>query len=104
MFNRLLHLAVFLFAIVIIQYLVYEITFSEQGYFAYQEDKKQLQQLQKDIDLIQTTHDKLAKEIIHIRENPYALEALVHSELGYVYPDEYVLIMNTQDKENIIRP
>ncbi|MDQ6962267.1 MAG: septum formation initiator family protein [Mariprofundaceae bacterium] len=104
MFNRLLHLAFFLFAIVIIQYLVYEVTFSDQGYLAYQEEQKQLKILQKDVEILQQQHDQLAKEIIYIRESPYALEALIHSELGYVYPNEYVLIMPEPNKEKIIRP
>ena len=104
MFNRLLQVALLLFALVIIHYLAFELIMSEQGYLAYQEEKQQLHRMQQEIVKIQAHVDSLAKEIIYIRDNPHALEALIHSELGYVYPDEYVLIMEEQHKKTIIKP
>lgn len=77
---------------------------SKQGYLAYQEEQQRLQHLQQKVITMQQQRDQLAKEIIHLRDNPHALEALVHSELGYVYPNEYVLIMEEPDKKTIISP
>jgi len=102
-FNRLLHVVLLLFAVVIIHYLAFELIVSKQGYWVYQEEKQQLQLLQQDTLMLQQHRDKLAKEIIYIRDNPHALEALIHSELGYVYPDEYVLIME-EPRKTIISP
>jgi len=48
--------------------------------------KTQLQQLK-------AQHEALAKKILRLRHDPQALEDMVHQELGYVYPDEYILIM-----------
>jgi len=103
-FNRLLHVASLLFALVILHYLAFELIMSKQGYLVYQKEKQQLQQLQQETQKMQAYHDKLAKEVIYIREDSHALEALVHSELGYVYPDEYVLIMKEKNKQNMIKP
>jgi len=48
--------------------------------------KTQLQQLK-------VRHEALAKKILRLRHDPQALEGMVRQELGYVYPDEYILIM-----------
>lgn len=52
-----------------------------------------------ELEGLKAEREKLAKEILRLRNDPRALEELVHRELGYVYPDEYMLIMPDSKKD-----
>ena len=67
--------------------------FSEHGYRVYHQEQLQLQQMQLQLKSLQQQRERLAKQILELRHNPKALEDLVHRELGYVYPDELMMIM-----------
>ncbi|MDQ7003733.1 MAG: septum formation initiator family protein [Ghiorsea sp.] len=81
------------FGLIITILMFWDLTFSEHGYFVFQQEKETMLQLQKDIKSLQIEKVRLQKEIIRLREEPEALEFLIRQELGYVYPDETMIIM-----------
>ncbi|MDQ6965318.1 MAG: septum formation initiator family protein, partial [Mariprofundaceae bacterium] len=56
--------------------------------------------LQQQLQQLQQKRENLAAQILSLRKDPRALEELVHRELGYVYPDEYMLIV-PQDMQDM---
>jgi len=73
--------------------MVYNLVLSDHGYLVYRKEKQQLSILQAEVDKLRQQREKLAKEVLRLRHDPKALEELVHRELGYVHPDEYMLIL-----------
>jgi len=55
-----------------------------------------LQQLQAEVTDLKIERERLAKEVLRFRNDPKAMEELIHRELGYVYPDEYMGIMPSE--------
>ena len=80
-------------AIITVMWTAYDVLFSEHGYRVYHQEKLQLQQLRQQLEDLQLQQQRLAKQILKLRHDPKALEELVHRELGYVYPDELMMIM-----------
>ncbi len=74
-------------------YMGYDLLFSDHGYMVYRQEKQQLQVLKDEISKMRRQRENLAREILRLRNDPKALEELAHRELGYVYPDEYIVIM-----------
>lgn len=66
---------------------------SEHGYLVYRQEHAEVLRLRGELEQMQQKREQLAAEILRLRKDPQALEALVHRELGYVYPDEYMLIV-----------
>ena len=81
---------------VIIGYMGWSLVFSDHGYRVYRQEQQQLQALQQQLQVLKQQRQQLAEEILRLRNDPQALEELVHRELGYVHPDEFVLIMPDQ--------
>lgn len=73
-------------------YMTYDVVFSDHGYLVYRKEKQQLEQLQAKVRKLEQQREEMARKVLRLRNDPKALEELVHSELGYVHPDEYVLI------------
>ncbi len=71
----------------------WDLLFSDHGYQVYQSEKATLETLKAELKALKRDRERLAKEILRLRNDPKALEELIHRELGYVYPDEYMLIM-----------
>ena len=71
----------------------WDLIFSDHGYQVYQSEKATLESLKIELKTLKADRERLAKEILRLRNDPKALEELIHRELGYVYPDEYMLIM-----------
>ena len=90
----LLALAVLAFA-----WMSWELTFSDHGYRVYQSERAQLEKLEDELKAMKIRREWLAKEILRFRDDPAALEELVHRELGYVYPDEYMLIIPESERD-----
>lgn len=80
-------------ALLVILWMGWDILFSDHGYGVYQSEKEELESLKAELKTLKAERERLAKEILRLRNDPKALEALIHRELGYVYPDEYMLIM-----------
>ncbi|MDT8375564.1 MAG: septum formation initiator family protein [Mariprofundaceae bacterium] len=80
-------------AILAFVWMSWELIFSDHGYRVYQGERAQLEKLEYDLKALKIKREWLAKEILRLRNDPAALEELVHRELGYVYPDEYMLII-----------
>ena len=76
-----------------VAYMSYDLLFSDHGYLVYRQEKQQLQALEDDISQMRQQRERLAREILRLRNDPKALEELAHRELGYVYPDEYIVII-----------
>ncbi len=71
----------------------WDLLFSDHGYRVYQSEKASLDSLKLEVERLKADRERLAKEILRLRNDPKALEELIHRELGYVYPDEYMLII-----------
>jgi cell division protein FtsB len=80
-------------------YMAWGLVFSDHGYLVYREEAVQLQALQEEVKLLKQERERLAKQILSLRNDPDALEELVHRELGYVHSDEYMLIMPGEGKK-----
>ncbi len=84
---------------VAIAYMSWNLVFSDHGYLVYRQEAEQLQQLEFEVAALKAGRERLAKEVLRLRNDPDALEELVHRELGYVHPDEYMLIMPEHGKQ-----
>lgn len=76
-----------------IGYMSWTLIFSDHGYLVYREEAAQLQLLHDEVEELKRQRELLSRQILHLRNDPDALEELVHRELGYVHPDEFMLIM-----------
>ncbi len=74
-------------------YLGYDLVFSDHSYLVYRREHARLVQLQGEVAQMRQDREKLARKVLQLRNDPKALEELIHRELGYVHPDEYMLIM-----------
>lgn len=81
----------------------WELILSDHGYRVYQSERAQLEKLEEQLRALKVKREWLAKEILRFRDDPAALEELVHRELGYVYPDEYMLIIPDRREEEGVR-
>jgi len=73
--------------------MLWNLIFSDHGYLVYQQEALELQQLKAEVSDLKVERERLAKEVLRFRDDPQALEELIHRELGYVYPDEYMVIL-----------
>jgi len=73
--------------------MIWDLLFSDHGYFVFKQEQQQLRQLQHELNQLKAEQARLKAEIIRLREDPRTLEEVIRRELGYVYPDEYMLIM-----------
>ncbi|MDX8390405.1 MAG: septum formation initiator family protein [Mariprofundaceae bacterium] len=78
---------------VLLAWMGYDLIFSDHGYRVYLAERAEVEELTADLTRLKAKREHLAKSILRLRNDPKALEALVHRELGYVHPDEYMLIM-----------
>jgi len=73
--------------------MVWDLLASDHGYLVYRSEHAEVLHLQKKVLQLKKQREKLAGEILRLRGDPKALEDLVHRELGYVHPDEFMLIV-----------
>lgn len=74
-------------------YMTWSLIFSDHGYLVYRQEAMQTGMLRQELEELLADRERLAEEVLRLRNDPDALEELVHRELGYVYPDEIMLIM-----------
>ncbi len=86
-------------AILAFAWMSWELVLSDHGYRVYQDERAQLEKLEVELKALKVKREWLAKEILRFRNDPAALEELVHRELGYVYPDEYMLIIPEGERD-----
>jgi len=77
----------------IIAWFAYSVFLSHHGLPMYWQEKQELELLKLDLQQIQNQREDLAKRILLLRHDRAYLESVIRSELGYVYPDEYVLMI-----------
>jgi cell division protein FtsB len=85
-------------ALLALLWMSWDLIFSDHGYWVYHSEKQNLESMREELETLKMQRESLAKEILRMRNDPKALEELVHRELGYVYPDEYMLIMPGNEK------
>ena len=78
-------------------WMTWDLFASDHGYLVVRREQAELQQLRQELRALKQQREKLAHEILRLRNNPKALEELVHRELGYLHPDEFMLIVPPQD-------
>jgi len=83
---------IWLLAITLLIGMVWALLFSDHSYYVYRSEQAQTVKLQQQIVQLQQQREKLAKEILLLRDDPAALERLVHERLGFVHPDEYIIL------------
>ncbi len=83
---------------VIIIWLAYSVFLSNHGLPMYWKEKQELDLLKLDLQQVQNTRENLAQRILLLRHDNAYLESVIRSELGYVYPDEYVLMIRKTDE------
>lgn len=76
-----------------VAYLGYDLVFSDHGYLVYRHEHAELLKLQAEVKQMRRERQQLARQVLQLRNDPKALEELIHRELGYVHPDEYMLIL-----------
>ncbi|HXH64066.1 MAG TPA: septum formation initiator family protein [Mariprofundaceae bacterium] len=79
-------------------YLGYDLVFSDHGYLVYRREHAELLRLQTEVAEMRQQRERLARQVLQLRNDPKALEELIHRELGYVHPDEYMLILPDKKK------
>ncbi|MDQ7002077.1 MAG: septum formation initiator family protein [Ghiorsea sp.] len=84
--------------------MIWDLIFSDHGYFVFQHEREHHHMLQQEIKHLRAEEARLKEEIIRLREDPKVLEEVIRRELGYVYPDEYMLIMPKADKKSDAAP
>lgn len=89
--------------LLILGWMGWDLIFSDHGYLVYQSEKSELETLKAELETLKANRERLAKEILRLRNDPKALEELIHRELGYVYPDEYMLIMPEKSEGKDVR-
>jgi cell division protein FtsB len=82
----------------VIAYLGYDLVFSDHGYLVYRREHAELLKLQAEVVQMRQDRERLARQVLQLRHDPKALEELIHRELGYVHPDEYMLILPDKKK------
>jgi len=82
-----------------IAYMGWSLVLSDHGYLVYREEVRQLDALKRQLAELKQQRKRLAREILRLRNDPAALEELVHRELGYVHPDEFILILPESDAD-----
>jgi len=80
--------------------MLWSLIFSDHGYLVYQQEAEQVHQLENELTTLKAEREHLAQQVLRLRDDPDALEELIHKELGYVHPDEYMVIRR---EGNIVR-
>jgi cell division protein FtsB len=87
-----------------VAYLGYDLIFSDHGYLVYRREHAELLKLQAEVAEMRQEREQLARQVLQLRNDPKALEELIHRELGYVHPDEYMLILPNKKKPQPTKP
>jgi len=85
-------------ALLALGYMAWDLLLSDHGYLVYRQEQQKLLQLQAEVTRLKAQREQLAREILRLRNDPAALEELIHRELGYVHRDEFMLIMPDEMK------
>ncbi|MDX8377611.1 MAG: septum formation initiator family protein [Mariprofundales bacterium] len=79
--------------LVLISLLAWSLLFSDVGYSNYNKEKKQLAVIQARIAQYEQSKLHFRNEIDALRNDSEVIESYIRRKLGYVYPDEYVLMI-----------
>ncbi|MGQ9619208.1 MAG: FtsB family cell division protein [Candidatus Aminicenantia bacterium] len=68
--------------------------FEKRGIIDVLTSKKELKSLKREVEILRERKERLEVEIKVLKENPGAIEGIARSELGLVYPEEVVVIID----------
>lgn len=88
---------------IVIVLMIWDLLMSDHGYFVYQQEYQLKKTLESEITILQSEQKDVKSQIIRLREDPRALEEVIHRELGYVYPDEFMLILPEETHDTDIK-
>jgi len=74
----------------------FDLIFSDHGWLVYRQEQRRVELLQSEVAALKYRHELMARQVLRLRNDPHALEELVHRELGYVHSDEYVLMLSPE--------
>ncbi len=79
--------------------MTYQLVFSNHGYVVYQQEQQHIIELKQQAHDLKQQRETMVRRILQLRHNPQALENLAHERLGYVYPNEYILMMPDEKQQ-----
>jgi len=82
----------------ILVYMGWNLIFSDHGYLVYRQEVTELKALKEQVTLLKQQRERISAEILRLRNDPDAMVELIHRELGYVYPDEFMLVLPEKSK------
>jgi cell division protein FtsB len=85
----------------VLGYVGWGLLFADYGYKVYRREAAQLEQLKSEIEMQKKKREELAREVLRLRNDPDALEELIHRELGYVHADEFMLVMPAEEQSAV---
>lgn len=68
--------------------------FERRGLIDVLNSRRELTRLQKEIEVLKEEKKKLEWEINILKENPKAVEEMARKELGFIYPDEIIVLID----------
>ncbi len=74
--------------------LILTFLFERRGLIDVLNSRKELLNLQKEVETLKEKKEKLEWEIRILKENPKSVEEMARKELGFVYPDEMIVFID----------
>ncbi len=72
---------------------MWNLIWSGHGYLIYHHEKQRVEALKSEAVRLRQQRGKLARKVLRLRHDPETLEKYIHQELGYVHPDEFMVII-----------
>jgi len=69
-----------------------QLLWPDRGLWAWQRERAQLEALERELAAMRRQVEALREEVKLLRHDPVAIEAAIHRELGYLHPDEIMVI------------
>jgi len=77
-------------ALMVAALLVHDI-FGTHGFLAMQRTKKEMEQVQADLDRLNKENQQLAEDVKALKTDPHKIESIARSELGLAKPGEVII-------------
>ncbi|HUL15150.1 MAG TPA: septum formation initiator family protein [Terriglobales bacterium] len=77
-------------AVLVVALLVHDV-FGTHGFLAMQRTKKEMEQVQTDLDRLNKENQQLAEDVKALKTDPHKIESIARSELGLAKPGEVII-------------
>jgi cell division protein FtsB len=85
----------FIFAIFAFLYiLILTFLFERRGLLDVLNSRKELLNLKREVEILKKDKERLEWEVRILKDNPKSIEDTARRELGFIYPDEIVVILD----------